>query len=44
VRAERELAEERNRSRRVEHILEDIRRECKTPTVVPLLLAALIED
>ncbi|KAJ6482490.1 hypothetical protein C8R45DRAFT_904713 [Mycena sanguinolenta] len=45
--AEKELAEERNRSRKAEHILEDIRRECKAPTVVPLLLStlsSLLED
>ncbi|KAJ7251115.1 hypothetical protein B0H12DRAFT_648995 [Mycena haematopus] len=38
--AQRELTEERNRSRKVEHVLEDIRRECKTPTVIPLLSSA----
>ncbi|KAF7369191.1 hypothetical protein MVEN_00246400 [Mycena venus] len=44
ARVQTELAEERNLSRRAEHILEDIRRECKMPTVIPLLLSALIED
>jgi type II secretory pathway component PulM len=44
TRAETELAEERTRFRQVENILEDIRRESKTPTVIPLLLSALIED
>ncbi|KAJ7097627.1 hypothetical protein C8R44DRAFT_989000 [Mycena epipterygia] len=44
VRAETELAEARNRSREAEHILDDIQRECKTPSVVPMLLQALIEE
>ncbi|KAF7377511.1 hypothetical protein MSAN_00173200 [Mycena sanguinolenta] len=39
--AERELTEERNRSCKADRILEDIRRECKTPTVIPLLLSTL---
>ncbi|KAJ7182816.1 hypothetical protein C8R43DRAFT_1116436 [Mycena crocata] len=41
--AEAELMEERIRSREAEHIVEDIRRECKTPTVVPTLLGTLVE-
>ncbi|KAF7369190.1 hypothetical protein MVEN_00246300 [Mycena venus] len=44
ARVKAELADERNLSRKVEHILEDIRRECEMPIVTPLLLSAFVED
>ncbi|KAK7052136.1 hypothetical protein R3P38DRAFT_1636998 [Favolaschia claudopus] len=40
-RAKQELMEERERSRTVERILQDIRQECRTPAVIPMLLSAL---
>ncbi|KAJ7041021.1 hypothetical protein C8F04DRAFT_1177591 [Mycena alexandri] len=44
VSTESELAEERKRSRKAENILQDIQRECETPNVVPMLVAALGEN
>ncbi|KAJ7779247.1 hypothetical protein B0H16DRAFT_1502036 [Mycena metata] len=41
---ESELVAERTRSRKAENILRDIQRECETPNVVPMLLAALGEN
>jgi type II secretory pathway component PulM len=40
---EAELQAERARRRRLEEIVEDIRRECREPFVVPSLLDAFIE-
>ncbi|KAJ7176775.1 hypothetical protein C8R46DRAFT_1188516 [Mycena filopes] len=42
--AESELVEERKRSRKAQAVARDIQRECKTPDVVPKLLAALGEN
>ncbi|KAJ7100747.1 hypothetical protein B0H15DRAFT_817142 [Mycena belliarum] len=43
ARVQAELATERSRVREAENIFHDIQRECKTPTVVPQLLEAMVE-